>query len=306
MSDHAPDAEAGNLPRPSPSAGALLRQARESAGLHVAALAVAMKVPVKKLEALEADRYHDLPDTTFTRALAASVCRSLKIDAAPILERLPQGPTPVLRRQDTKLNAPFKAQHLPAQPSIFASLSKPTLAVVALLLLGALLVVFWPNLPSVTDTISVPSGEVQGAPIPVGPADPTVQATSANPEAVSSTIALAASPDLAPAAASADTTASAASASAPALAVGGTGVDPANALIVFKAVVGDSWVQVTDAKGKNILRRSVQLGEAVSAGGALPLSVVVGRANAMEVTVRGQRFELATHTRDNVAKFEVK
>jgi hypothetical protein len=34
------------------TAGALLREAREAQGLHVAALAVAMKVPVKKLEAL--------------------------------------------------------------------------------------------------------------------------------------------------------------------------------------------------------------------------------------------------------------
>lgn len=44
-----------NLGPPVQTAGALLRQARESTGLHIAALAVAMKVPVKKLEALEAE-----------------------------------------------------------------------------------------------------------------------------------------------------------------------------------------------------------------------------------------------------------
>ena len=37
------------------SAGSMLRQAREMAGLHIGALAVALKVPVKKLEALEAE-----------------------------------------------------------------------------------------------------------------------------------------------------------------------------------------------------------------------------------------------------------
>jgi len=36
------------------TAGMMLRKAREASGLHVAALAVSMKVPVKKLEALEA------------------------------------------------------------------------------------------------------------------------------------------------------------------------------------------------------------------------------------------------------------
>ena len=36
------------------TAGMMMRNAREAAGLHVAALAVSMKIPVKKLEALEA------------------------------------------------------------------------------------------------------------------------------------------------------------------------------------------------------------------------------------------------------------
>ncbi|WP_457306933.1 helix-turn-helix domain-containing protein, partial [Polaromonas sp. P5_E6] len=39
-----------------PTAGTLLREAREAAGIHIAALAVSLKVPVKKLEALELDR----------------------------------------------------------------------------------------------------------------------------------------------------------------------------------------------------------------------------------------------------------
>ena len=71
-------------------AGALLRAARERQGLHLAALAAQLKVAPRKLEALEADRYDELPDATFVRALAASMCRVLKIDPAPVLERLPQ------------------------------------------------------------------------------------------------------------------------------------------------------------------------------------------------------------------------
>jgi cytoskeleton protein RodZ len=50
------------------TAGALLRDAREAAGLHIAALAVALKVPVAKLEALEADNFSALPDMVFVRA----------------------------------------------------------------------------------------------------------------------------------------------------------------------------------------------------------------------------------------------
>ena len=58
---HAPEAGAQEpVPLetvPVQSAGALIRQAREEAGLHIASLAMALKVPVKRLEALEADRF---------------------------------------------------------------------------------------------------------------------------------------------------------------------------------------------------------------------------------------------------------
>ena len=67
------------------SAGAGRRRAAErgpaaargarAQGLHIAALAAAIKVAPRKLELLEADRFDELPDATFTRALAQTVCR---------------------------------------------------------------------------------------------------------------------------------------------------------------------------------------------------------------------------------------
>jgi cytoskeleton protein RodZ len=286
-----------------PSAGALLRQAREAAGLHVAALAVAMKVPVKKLEALEADRYQDLPDVTFTRALAASVCRTLKIDATPILARLPQGQRAPLPRDDGHVKAPFRVQTAPQQPSIFSGLSKPILALVALLLVGALAIVFWPNLSNVSEMVSTSNGaaqgEKQGEPVVVAAAEaasapaPVVTDSSVGAVVLAPTTTLGSATAPAPDAA-------ASSAQTP------PGLDPANAIVVFKAGTGDSWVQVTDAKGKNILRRTVQPGEMIGAGGTPPLAVVVGRADTIEVTVRGKPYVLTPFTRDNVAKFEVR
>ena len=57
---------------------------------------MSLKVPVRKLEALEDDRYDLLPDAVFVRALASSVCRTLKIDPQPVLDRLPQTAAPRL------------------------------------------------------------------------------------------------------------------------------------------------------------------------------------------------------------------
>src|SRR3954470_9635203 len=105
------------------SAGTLLRQAREAAGLHVASLAVSLKVPVRKLEALEQDRYDELPDAVFVRALASSVCRTLKVDPAPVLQRLPQTPQPRLAESRQAINAPFRSPRDGPAPGLLNQVS---------------------------------------------------------------------------------------------------------------------------------------------------------------------------------------
>jgi cytoskeleton protein RodZ len=71
------------------SPGALIRQAREKAGIHLAVLAAHLKVSIKQLEALEADQFERLAGTVFVRGLAAKVCRFIKLDPAPVLLLLP-------------------------------------------------------------------------------------------------------------------------------------------------------------------------------------------------------------------------
>ena len=73
-----------------PSPGAIMRSAREKAGVHLAVLSVNLKVSIKQLEALEADRFEYLPEPVFARAMAAKVCRFLKIDSDPVLALMPQ------------------------------------------------------------------------------------------------------------------------------------------------------------------------------------------------------------------------
>ena len=129
-----------------PTAGALLRRAREAAGLHVAALAVALKVPVKKLEALEADRWDLLPDAVFVRALASSVCRSLKINPVPVLDRLPQQARPRLDAEERGINTPFRASGYGSAGTVSAFVARPVVLVVAFLLLAALAVLLVPEM----------------------------------------------------------------------------------------------------------------------------------------------------------------
>ena len=82
-------------------------------------------------------------------------------------------------------------------------------------------------------------------------------------------------------------------------------MSPGNA-VVFVARA-ETWITVTEAGGKQLLRRSLQAGETVALSGMLPLSVVVGRASGVDVQVRGKPFDLAPFTTSGgVARFEVK
>jgi cytoskeleton protein RodZ len=89
------------------SAGALIRQARQSKGMHIAAVANAIKVTPQKLELLESDRIAELPGDAFARALAQTVCRYLKMDAVPVMALLPATPVHGLDNMGRGLNQPF-------------------------------------------------------------------------------------------------------------------------------------------------------------------------------------------------------
>ncbi len=317
------------------SAGVLLRQAREAAGLHVAALAVSLKVPVRKLEALEEDRHDLLPDAVFVRALASSVCRTLKIDPQPVLERLPQTSKPRLVQDNDGINTPFRVPGDGPRPGGLRQLSRPVVVSVSVLLLGALAVVFLPSSlwedpgagargdpvmpPGTPTTVTAPAADTrlpEPAPapapaalaaVPTAPvrsasavAAPVATAAAAPPAAVRPAPAPSALPMSTPPAAAAAV--SVAAPATPAVAASA----PVPAGIVAFRTRGASWILVTDARGNEVLRRLMSAGDSAGATGALPLTVTIGSAEATEVQVRGKPFNLAPVSRDNVARFEVK
>jgi cytoskeleton protein RodZ len=274
------------------TAGTLLRRAREAAGLHVAALAVSLKVPVRKLEALEEDRWDVLTDAVFVRALASSVCRTLKVDPQPVLERLPQPATPRLLKDDDAIGTPYRAPSDGSPPNWLDHVTKPVFLAVFALLLGALVLILLPSAQTENKTGAVAKSDTAGVGTPVvipAPAAPqVVEATTPTP--VTPPASAAAVPVSVPATA-------AAAASAPAAAASG---------IVMFRTKGPSWVEVRDAKGVVAMRKLLESGQWAGASGELPLQVTVGRVDQTEVQVRGKPFDLGPVAKDNVARFEVK
>ncbi|WP_029414118.1 helix-turn-helix domain-containing protein [Acidovorax radicis] len=294
------------------TAGGLLREARQASGMHIAALAVALKVPVSKLEALEADNYEALPDTVFVRALASSMCRTLKLDPAPILSLLPQSKSPRLATDSAGLNAPVKGSIGKSSSSSASfssgSTSRSVTVVVLALLVGALVLVFFPRpqdgatSPSAASAPAKPAVNVveQQAIPPVMGASGAVSAVAERvPESPQSPAV--GRPELTRPAAVAPVANDVAS--APVVAASAA-TPPAGALVLRAR--SESWVQVRDSAGAVALQRNLAAGESVSVAGQMPFAVVIGRADATEVFVRGKPFDLTTVSRENVARFEVK
>lgn len=276
---------------PGATAGELLRSARERQGMHLAVLAAAMKVPQRKLELLEANRVDELPDPTFTRALALSVCRSLKIESEPVLARLPRPVADELAQVSLGLNEPFKDRFAGSEGLDWRRfVNLPMLAGLALVLGAAavywLPLSFWPKVGNGAATrvaTTTTTSTVAPAPAATAVAEPAAVAASAAPAAAS-------------AAGVIDTVFSAPATPA--------SVPVAGGMLMLRAA-SESWVEVRDAAGRVLLSRSLAAGEATGLDGALPLRVVVGNAEATQVTFRGQPVVLAA-SRDNVARLELK
>ncbi len=268
----------------------LLAQARQTAGLGLDALSLALKVPVRRLESLEAGRYEELPDMTFARALAMSVCRYLQIDAQVVLERMPSAHVARLGDQgalvgDTMYNT---GEGLALSP-VSVLRRPPVLVAMALLLAAALLY----NLPEATDPTPVaaaPASEPAPVPAAVVPAAPL---TAPIPVTESS-----AAPAVEPVAPSPPAPVVALRAPAP--------VAPNRSVVLRVSAQEETWLEVVRPDGTVLMGRMLQSGDVVDMGSAPPYTVVLGRASAAQVFVRGQAIPLAPHTRGDVARYEVK
>lgn len=312
-----PSAEA---PAAAPSAGALLRRAREARGLHVAALAASLKVPPRRLESLEQDRWDELPDPAFTRALAQSMCRALKTDPAPVLALLPRTDASRLEHVSGSINAPFRERSGSGEPGRGDLLSRPVVWVVVLLLVAAGAVLLWPQglglEPAATEPAGVAATETPLAlPLPADAGAPELAAAGA--DATSSTIAGAGSevedptgPAPATGAEAAPPAVSPDAPAADASRAGATTASPpvgnaATPLLQIHAVA-DSWVEVRDAAGQVLVSRTLAAGETLSLDPVLPARLTTGNVAGAEVRLRGERVDLSAQQRGNIARLELR
>ncbi len=298
MSSDESEASAPSRPQ---TAGQWLRATRQQRGLHIAALAAMLKVPQAKLEALETDRYADLPDATFARALAKAVCRTLKVDAAPVMALLPRGDDHELH-VSLGLNAPYRERGSSSEGVSLSTLQRPIVWGPALLLLAAaglyLMPAHW------LDRAMEAAPVAASAPL----AQPEVAASA--PEVATSEVLATAPPTLVAQAASAPASLPSPAASTPTPVAVPVQAKPvaatANGQVALTVkTTAPSWVEVVDGSGQTLVSKIIPAGEETELAGSAPLKVKIGNVAGTQLLLRGKPVDLGTQSKDNVARLEL-
>lgn len=318
----------------STSAGHLLRQAREQHHMTVQALASALKVPVYKVQALEEDRWDILTDSVFTRALALSICRLLRIPAEPVLAGMPKHEAAKLASNPEGINTPFKEKSL---RSLMTSSSdngsghgsKVVAALLVALAVGAGLYFLpqWQSAPQEAGGVTLSSNGAE-EPLFMPQLQTEPQAPAVEPETKVEEAAVPAAPvaestgSITPDVAVTAVAVAEPVAAAPAAEINMTpplmppalveepvqpSVPTAGGRALRFAASGETWVQVRDAKQQVLMEKILKAGDVYEATlAAHPLQVVVGNADATKLEIDGAAWDLTASAKNNVARFEVK
>jgi cytoskeleton protein RodZ len=320
MTESPPIVPAEPVPDPG-SAGAMLRAARDAAGLSIDALAQQLKLSPRQVKALEEGDYASLPGRTFVRGFVRNYARAVHIDPEAVLAAIPGAvEAPALDRSAIG-HAHRPIGELPssgrARSASRARWLIP-LVLVAAIAAAALYEYLRPGdlqrgfetrtlpvRPAPPDPVAPPSGTPPGTPLPnpivggtVGEA-PRTDAVPA-PAPATDTAPASAAPPLAspgPAGSGAIVTPSASASAASAPPAVATG--EATLVIAYRAT---SWTEVRDRDGKVVLQVTGTPGTSQTVTGKAPFDLTLGNAGENSVTWRGAPFDLAPHLRQNVAR----
>lgn len=306
MADSDPPSAALGEPPPPETLGERLRGARLVHDLTVEQLSTELRIEAKHLHALEENRFEEIGVPVFVKGYLKQYGLRLGVDVSDLL---------ALYYKQTTL------PDVEIQPSRTIKLRDErqvtswVLAAVVLLVVVGLAVWWWSGgnlgaMPSFRGTESAAPEEAAPAPAaapdPSAPAPATAPAASAPAfaapaaepvgEAVSEPASDEASPEPEPVSGFADTEPVDDEPRAAA---------PATIPLTF-AFDAESWAEVTDARGERLLFGLNAAGRSVTVRGEPPFAVVLGNANAVQLTVDGEPYAIPrTGRQGDLARFAV-
>jgi cytoskeleton protein RodZ len=263
--------------------GRTLAEARAARNLSLAEVAQQLKLSATQVEALEADAYDRLPGPVFVRGFVRNYARLLELDAEVLVSQveLPRVPSPASAAIPLSRNIPFPEQ---GRTKWLPYASVLALVIGAVVLFEA----FFSKPPEATVFAVTPK--------------PAAEPVVAVP--VKEAAAVPAAPQSLPPVETVAVTAVAEPVAAPAPASEAVPVKPQTGMAELHFVFEtDSWVEVRDRNDRILFSQLNPVGTEHRMQGRRPLSIVIGNARGVRLNYSGQPFDLAPHTRVEVARF---
>ena len=264
------------------SAGRWLAQARKDHHLSVTDVAAKLRLAPRQIEAIEADDYERLPGKTIVRGFVRNYARLLQLDPAQVVaaydRTVPGG-------DDQRISVP----HQNVQISEVSSGHRNRMVLWLTLGLGILVVLGFLAWWREGGIATAPKPATSAVTIPEIADNAPVAADAPTPPLVFS--------EPAPATVGSD---------APSVA---SPTDPIPATtaenVVHLAFVGASRVEVRDAGGKVVWKKTNPAGSEQDITAPLPLSFTIGNAAKVKMTHNGEAFDLAPHISGSIARFKL-
>ncbi|WP_175625649.1 MULTISPECIES: RodZ domain-containing protein [Oxalobacteraceae] len=344
MNDAVPEpAQEAVQPEPVISAGTQLVALREERGWTVEQVANQLNLASRQIQALEEDNYAALPGMVIVRGFIRSYAKVLRVDPAPILAAIKEDKAEpaILPPERSPLSASFSETKLLSSNSRGLN-SKVVLGGGILVVLGLLAYagqhMGWVSHSTLGSPAKVeeklapielsdtPAGAVVEVPPPIEITETSVAESkpaevkpveAAKPAA--EPVAVAAKPAAPAATAPVSAAPAAVAATTPAAPAATPVVKPAPVAAVAKPVVPvdsknalainvreDSWVEIKGADNNVLLSRLLKAGSSEAVAVTGPVSVVIGNAAGVDVTLRGAPVDVVTGNSSNVARLNLK
>jgi cytoskeleton protein RodZ len=284
-----------------PTAGALLRGAREAAGLSLEAVAQQLKLASRQVTALEEDDFARLPGRTFVRGFVRNYARLVRIDAETVLAALSGTDAASLDSPALQPTAPTIGE-LPTGEHAKPGWTRWAIPLTLVAVIATAAVYEFSRgygdahrAPGTSRGDAEPTRDATPPPGPmaaIAPDTPLVNpmapASSPNPTAV-----------IEPAGGTAGRASTAAPVSAGTAPPGAQVAGDVTLVLTYR---DSSWTEVKDAGGRMLVSQMLAAGQVRSVSGTPPFELTIGNAAGVSLAVRGKAVDLAPHTRQNVAR----
>lgn len=265
------------------SVGTRLRLAREARGMSIESVGHAIKLAPRQVEAIESDDFDRLMSPTYVRGFIRNYASLIGLDAQVLLGSLDQQhvtATPQLVEQaDVGVAMPMQSARRKWLLPLVA-MSVPVLAALALYVWFE----FWPATGVVTDLpateAAMPPDPLPDAPVDGPPPAPDMLVVPSDPSAPPEADIAAAPVDQAPA------------------------ILPGQKQLAF-AFNTDSWIEIRGADESIILSELNRAGSTRTVVASPPVSLVIGNARSVTMTVDGQPYDLAPSIKVDVARLRL-